>query len=294
MRGAGGSRDGARAAWLWDALLVFYGRRLPYHPLKWRVAEALFARTEPTWNVPRRVVRDRVAYELDLRQSMDRFLYFLEYERWETRALRRLVRPGWRALDVGANVGYYTLLLANLVGPTGNVWSFEPAADTFASLERNVGLNPKSSARIRLLRLALSDREGSASLVTGTHHGLARLGEAADAGAEPVSVTTLDRLLEHEGRPQVDLIKVDIEGAEGRLLDGAAATLERCRPWLMVELYPAGLALFGTSVEQVAGALRRRGYELLVPTWRGLRPFEDGRRIEHYVNVIARPAGPRA
>jgi FkbM family methyltransferase len=282
-------RTGRDAARFWNALLVAYGRHLPYHPRKWQILEALLPLAEGVRDVPRRVSRDGVAYELDLRHSMDRFLYYLDYERWETRALRRIVQPGWHVLDVGANIGYYTLLFARLVGPTGRVYAFEPAEGTFESLARNVAFNPAAGACVRLLRLALADTEGSGALLFGAHHGLTRLARAGEAGREDVPMTTLDGFMEGHGVPTVNLIKVDIEGAERQFLDGAAATIERHQPIIMIEVNPTALDVFGSTSQQVLERLREFGYTLYRPTWRGLRRLAEPPRIKHYLNVFARP-----
>jgi FkbM family methyltransferase len=289
MQGSGASRARRRAARFWSGVLLAYGRHLPYHPRKWQVLEALLPLTDGLDDTGRRIRRDGVSYDVDLRQSMDRFLYYLDYERWETRSLRKIIQPGWQVLDVGANIGYYTLLFARLVGSAGRVYAFEPAENTFSALLRNVALNPFAAAIVHPQRVALAGSQGSGSLVFGAHHGLTRLANAGEAGSEAVHVTTLDRFVEEHAVNAVHFIKIDIEGAEQHFLDGAAATIGRHRPVLMIEVNPAGLASSGSSAAMLLERLRELRYTLHEPTWRGLRELEETPRIKHYLNVIARP-----
>ena len=118
---------GNSSAVIWDRLLSVYARVLPNHPGKWGVLNALASKAEPAWQQPRVAKCGSGAlFELNLKHWVDRDVYFLQYEYWDSRFLRRLVRPGWVVIDVGANIGYYSLLCAKLAGPIGRVFAFEP------------------------------------------------------------------------------------------------------------------------------------------------------------------------
>jgi hypothetical protein len=125
--------------------------------------------------------------------------------------------------------------------------------------------------------------------VFGAHPGLTRLANAGESGGEAVHVTTLDRFVEQHALNAVHFIKVDIEGAEEQFLDGAAATIARHRPILMIEVNPSGLVSSGSSASMLLDRLRGLRYRLYEPTWRGLRELEESPRIKHYLNVVARP-----
>src|SRR5262245_2470231 len=133
---------------MWDRALLAYGRLVPYHPRKWWVITALAPRAAATWTDRRIAQRHHVWFDLDLHQFVDRFIYYLEYERGETRFVEQFVRPGWVVIDVGANIGYFTLLFAKKVGPAGRVHAIEPAARITESLLRNVSLNRASNVRM--------------------------------------------------------------------------------------------------------------------------------------------------
>ena len=144
-----------------------------------------------------------------------------KYEEETTRLFERILKPGMAVLDVGAHVGYYSLLAARHVGPTGKVYSFEPEADNYELLLKNIELNGYTN--IHAVNSAISNLVGSrtlflTSLDSGRHstyrHGLQERGEVA------VDTSTLDAFLESLGWPTVDLVKVDVEGAEMDVLAG--------------------------------------------------------------------------
>jgi FkbM family methyltransferase len=121
--------------------------------------------------------------------------------------------------DVGANVGFFTLLASRLVGPTGHVIAVEPLPRNVAFLERHVALN--KAANVTIVRLAVSDKAGFAHFVEAESPSMGRLGH----GALRVETTTLDRLSESYGVP--DLVKMDIEGGEVMALAAAGRVLAR-------------------------------------------------------------------
>ena len=150
------------------------------------------------------------------------------------------LHPGSVAIDVGASLGEWTLPLARAVGPVGRVLAAEPLPRSAAALEATLAANSLRWARV--VRCAIGDHDGTAELavpvVTSANSdtGTARLG-AAGAGDQilRVSVRTLDSLAREFGLDPVDLIKIDAEGHERRVLDGAASVLERFRPTLVIE-----------------------------------------------------------
>jgi FkbM family methyltransferase len=135
--------------------------------------------------------------------------------------LIRLVSPRDLVIDAGANVGYMSVLLGHLVGPTGRVLAWEPHPDLFAVLERNVARFP--DARVEPRRAALGDAKGTADLVIPAHmasnDGVSYIGASAvGARTLPVAVERLDDRL---GGAAVSLLKMDVEGFEASVLRGA-------------------------------------------------------------------------
>jgi len=140
-------------------------------------------------------------------------------------------------LDVGANIGYFSLLSAKRVGSSGQVIAFEPIGTLATQLERSVEKN--SLTNIKLIRSACGEREASMKIGKYKHN----IGKSSliDAGmeqleTETVSVLTIDSVLENTHR--LDLIKIDVEGFEPEVLMGARKTLSRLRPVIILEFGP--------------------------------------------------------
>src|SRR5262249_12364051 len=184
------------------------------------------------------------------------------------RYLASTLEEGQVFLDIGANIGFYSLFAARRVGPSGRVFSFEPDPMTFESLDRSVRRN--GFGWLTRLNLALSDREGEVPFFTvsdGSAHSLvpeapSRAGRYS--GQVPVRVTRLDDLAREGGLdvPGVDLLKIDVEGEEPRTVAGMKATLEKFgfpRVWVEVR-GPRGSTRAPNTYPAVAQHLRDLGY----------------------------------
>ena len=203
------------------------------------------------------------------------------FEEGTTRLFQRLVKPGMLVMDVGAHVGYYTLLAARHVGPAGHVYAFEPDSDNHATLLKNIELNGYHN--VDVVRKAVSDQVGDAQLylsatVSGKHsmyqHGLPERGSVA------VETTTVDSILEELGWPHVDLIKIDVEGAEVAVLDGMIQLLRKsARLNLIMEFMPALLHSAGVAPQQFLDKLASLDAEVyFIDEANGLVPIavDDG------------------
>ncbi len=160
------------------------------------------------------------------------------WESWLTVFCARVLQPGMIAFDVGANLGYYTLLFANRVGPAGRVIAIEPNPETFELLTETVGFNGYGSMT-SLICAAAAARSGDVAEL------FVPLGEpknatiAFRANNRPSELTasvptiSVDELAKSLDR--VDFVKIDVEGAEQQVLDGMAATIERYKPTIVLE-----------------------------------------------------------
>jgi len=172
------------------------------------------------------------------------------YEPQQTRLFEETLRPGDTVLDVGAHVGYYTVLSAVLAGPTGAVWSFEPNPVNAGFLRRHAEIN--GLRQVRVTQAAVSDAEGTARFDFGTGSGT---GHLSTDGAIEVRTLRLDDFCAANGIvPRA--VKIDVEGAEAAVLEGFAATLESARPVVF-------LSTHGPEPHARCVAwLRARGYAL--------------------------------
>jgi FkbM family methyltransferase len=174
----------------------------------------------------------------------------------EYAALKRHTRPGATVLDVGANVGSYTLLFAGWVGEAGHVYAFEPAAASRAGLERHLTINGLSR-RVTVRPEAISDRSGSAPFLDAGTHGDNRLVPAATAGTRSVPSLTIDEFCGASGLSP-DVIKIDVEGAELPALRGARRTIAArgAALALFVELHPGTWPSLGVTRADLEEELR--------------------------------------
>lgn len=174
------------------------------------------------------------------------------WEPFETEIFKGLIKPGMNVVDIGANIGYYSLLASRLVGESGKVYAFEPFENTFEILERNVVVNglynifPIRKAildKVGVMRLYFSPYTPACNSVTGK-------GKFA-----LVPCTTLDQ--EMKGC-KVDVIKMDIEGAEALAFGGMQTIIQNnSKLVLLTEIFSEALTMAGSSFETyVTGLLK--------------------------------------
>jgi len=184
----------------------------------------------------------------------------------EKRLYLCIVKKGDVVIDVGANVGYYTTLFADLVGPSGEVHAFEPVPSTFESLAREIRRFPRHK-NVSLNCLALGDRDRTAVIhVPNGDHGQAALIRHREGSwcnrqsrEVPIQMMRLDRYAER--LPKIDFVKCDVEGAELLVLRGSESTLRRCRPKIFLEIEERWTKSFGWTGADVIRFLRNIGYQ---------------------------------
>ncbi|HEX9457834.1 MAG TPA: FkbM family methyltransferase [Thermoanaerobaculia bacterium] len=142
------------------------------------------------------------------------------YERHNQRLFIEKVHPGAVVFDIGANVGFFTLLASKLVGPAGHVHAFEPLPRNLYYLEKHIRMNEASNITVH--SLAITSTTSTARFGDGENASQTRL---SNAGEIQVLAASLDDLLANGRIPRPDFIKIDIEGAEGEALRGAATLL---------------------------------------------------------------------
>ena len=204
-----------------------------------------------------------LTFELDLRDDVQRAIYFECYEPRDLALVQSLVPAGGVCVDVGANVGFYSLHFARLVGPSGRVFAFEPDPRNAARLRRNVALNA-FEAIVEVAETAVSGRDGRATLHRSDpdHSGWGSLAAHAEETSKvEVATTTLDSFLDARAIERVDFLKADVEGSEIELLRGAARSLRKgCLRRLFIEFNGVRLAERGLGLEDFLRPLENAGY----------------------------------
>ena len=153
------------------------------------------------------------------------------YEPEAQAAFARLIREGDVVYDVGANAGFFTLLAAKLAGERGTVYAFEPFPRNVSHLRRHLQLNGVNAT---VLDVALSSKSGTARFASAAH---ASMGKLDTAGDLEVHTETVDELVRTGRILPPSFIKMDVEGAEYDVLRGAADTLSRHRPPMLLSTH---------------------------------------------------------
>jgi len=182
------------------------------------------------------------------------------YERNKVKAMRSFLKPGMTFIDVGANKGDFSLLAASLVGDRGEVLTFEPEPENCKWIRRSIELN--GYRNVRLYEVALGDTQGQAQLYLGEKSGWHTLLPSQpfrNVATISILKRTLDSILEETNHRYVNLIKIDVEGAELEALRGAYHTLSNNRDIvLLIDTHPQ----LGVSPVEVCDFLKELGFTL--------------------------------
>ena len=186
------------------------------------------------------------------------------YEAGLSAAFSELLKPGDTFVDVGANEGWFSLLAAKLVGPSGRVLACEPQERLWPVIAKNIALNRLSN--IRLLPFACSDCAGKHNmhLYPSLNSGSSHMGGAARRWEKTQTVETLplSEILDSLGGRPVNLLKIDVEGFEHKVLLGAGECIGREIRAIVVETHAAQLGQVGTNEQQIKALLAAKGYTM--------------------------------
>jgi len=181
--------------------------------------------------------------------------------------LDRVLKPGMVFVDVGANDGYYTLFAAQRVGPSGRVLAVEPSTRERTNLERNIARNGLGNVTVIPLALGATCGTAELRLAQSAHSGHNTLGRFANDGVqaesvEQVKVCMLDALAGEVPLDRIDVMKIDVEGAEASVIAGAREVLARTQPLIVLEISDKALRGQGSDAQQLIVTLRELGYEI--------------------------------
>jgi FkbM family methyltransferase len=202
---------------------------------------------------------------------------------------KNLLRPGMTVVDVGAHAGYHTLRFARLVRPGGKVIAFEPSPDNFSTLERNIRRHGLSN--VVLEQKAVGNATGLiplyrsySSLGHTIVHSLSR-GEHT-----PVDCVSLDAHFERLGVCDVNLVKINVEGAEVDVLSGMCSLLRRsANPWLIAEFYPRLLEAAGYPPSRLLNLLSGLGFQVYkIERYGSLTPLEAYGCVDDFASSVTK------
>lgn len=191
---------------------------------------------------------------LDVSRSDAQIFLYLDGERFiqERFLLSRLLKKGMTVIDIGANIGYYMLMIEKHIGHQGRLILVEPSPENLPELKINIEKNEFSN--VVLHEIAIGNRSGIIGIKSGINSGITDKSH----GRYQVKIKTLDSIV----KEKVDFLKIDVEGFEGQVLEGAKEILRRYRPILFLEIHPHILKRYEFSSKSIITFLKNY-YEIL-------------------------------
>lgn len=229
-----------------------------------RYAEYLVARAQYQRTVK---LDEGFVLDVDLRDEGVGRAIFVErgYERSETDFLKTKLRTGMSVVDIGANLGYYTVLASRIVGNSGRVLAIEPDAHNFALLDHNIRCNGLTN--VTAINAALGPSKGTTKLHCSANNFGDHRAYASDEDRESVEVTvlTLDDILTQHEIEQVDLLKMDVQGYEESVVHGMRESLDYGRMrGILMEYWPHGIRCAGGDPDRLSMLFEQAGYSFSV------------------------------
>ena len=173
--------------------------------------------------------------------------------------VKQLLAPGMTFIDAGANIGYYTIMAAGLVGNAGHVYAFEPDAVAFRYLRFNVERN--TQGQVTPVHQALSNGPGTSCFNPSALEG-GFISTLPRAGSTTIETESLDRFIEARDWPRVDVVKLDVEGAEASVLQGMTLVSRRNpQMTLILEFNQRAMRRAGTNPDDLAAIIRSLGFK---------------------------------
>ena len=268
--------------------------------LRWEWHEVGRRRRRARWHAQQQKVKhfdtriqSGVLMRLFLDDQLSQFIYCEDFEWQEREFLNSFLGPGDVFVDMGANIGLFTVIAAHLVGQTGQVYGFEPFSKNFNRLLENVQLN--GFTNVSCHHTAVADQQGEATLAAPLD-GLGAWSSCAHPIAghqfttETVAAVPWDQFAqEHDLVDRVTMMKIDVEGWETRVLTGGAQTLARAEaPVLQVEFTEQAARSAGSSCQKLYQSLEGLGYRMFMYDAKSSQLVHDPLRdLYPYVNLFA-------
>lgn len=232
----------------------------------------------------RTVDRLGVRFQLDLNDYQDWIIFYYSKEDSSEKILGYIDNDAKTILDIGGNIGQTSLYIAQKYQvSTPEIISFEPYPSTYKKFVHNLNLNPIHKDNITIECLGLGKEEGELNMLIEceTNSGGNRIThEAIDvqmSGLEKVPVITLDKYILNKKLETVDFIKIDVEGYEFSVLEGAIDTLETYKPDIFLEVDDTNLRKQGSSTKKLFTFLKDRGYTF--------KNADSGKKIQNFVDI---------
>lgn len=239
----------------------------------------------------RQVDRNGVFFNLNISHLVDWATYFGFYEK-SLNTLFETAQAGDIVFDIGVNIGGTALLLAKRVGSEGGVYGFEPDPNTFEVCRQNLSLNEEIK-NVFLEPVALTDKNCTLTFrrVSARNPGMNRIVSGENTiGTISVAGTTLDQFVVSKKIPKIDLIKIDVEGHERKVIEGSLDSIKKFKPKIFLELSDKNLHEAGTTASELVAQLEDLGYSVrTADAGTIVRPFAELK--DCHFDVLCSPIG---
>jgi FkbM family methyltransferase len=213
-------------------------------------------------NTFRKATRNGIHFNLDISQHIEYSIFFNAIDHPTRKKLYSFIKPQDTVLDIGTNIGEVLLNIAKIIGENGFVYGFEPDKETFQRLQKNISLN--NFGQLEINNFGLSHKKADFGLYTflEQNQGANRILENMDSKPKFIVQTVpLDNFVQEKKISKIDLIKIDVEGFEYFVLQGAVNTLEKFKPKLFVELIDEHLQPHNQTARELVNFLNELKYD---------------------------------
>lgn len=252
--------------------LVLFYRNLPYKPFQ-GVLRHTYQKYLKSNEKNRTLIKEvnGINYELDLTEVIDAAIFYSDSREPATsKALAILCKPGDIVFDIGANVGSHSLPIAKSVGSTGKVYAFEPVPWALNKLNRNISLNAFNNIKVEPIALSDAPDDNAEFSLRASFKTTSQIPVNADGSLNDnwwnacekvkVKVETIDNFVKTNNIKKVNLIKLDVDGFEAKVIKGATKVLTEYGPDIIMELAPSWISAKGDDVGAVINSLISIGY----------------------------------
>jgi FkbM family methyltransferase len=214
-------------------------------------------------NSIRLVQREGINYKLDISDLVDHFIYF-GFREDAKEKLYSFIKPGMTVLDIGTNMGVTALHFSQRVGTTGKVIGFEPDKINYDKATTNIALNNFKNIVVENIGLGNENTTMKLYLVNDENRGMNRiLTSTVPYPFIEIPVRVLDDFIKEHPLKKIDLIKIDVEGFEMNILQGATSIIKQYRPILFIELDDNNLKAHGHSAKDLISFVKAFDYEII-------------------------------
>lgn len=224
------------------------------------------------------VKRGEIKYSLDLYEAIDRAIFFGGWEPLSIDWIKKNVNIGDVVIEVGANVGAHSLLIAKNVYPDGQVYLFEPTDYAYCKLSKNLNLNPNLKKITKVHKTLVSNESNNFKDVTIRSSWIYNKTVETEKKMDEVlsgKTESLDNLFRNIKR--LNLIKIDVDGFDYKVLQGAEYLIKKFKPKIFIELNDYQLRINGDSIENILNFLKKNGY---------IGILEDNTKVKSYNQVM--------